>query len=70
MKEGENRMPEEMRRFRYITDDQRKRDKFNELADSKNLSREDLVLILTTIGLNFDIFPQDSLEKILGIQGL
>lgn len=63
-------MEEEMRRFKYITDDETKRDKFNELVDSKNLSREDLMLILTTIDLNFDIFPQDSLMKILGIQEL
>ncbi|MCX8167305.1 MAG: hypothetical protein N3E37_05655 [Candidatus Micrarchaeota archaeon] len=63
-------MEEKMRRFRYITDDETKRDKFNELVDSKNLSREDLMLILTTIDLNFDIFPQDSLMKILGIQEL
>lgn len=63
-------MEEKMRRFRYITDDETKRDKFKELLDSKNLSREDLMLILTTIDLNFDIFPQDSLMKILGIQKL
>ena len=57
----------ELRRFRYLTDDEGKRDRFNELIQSKNLSREDLVLILTTIDLNFDIFPQADLERILGI---
>lgn len=57
-----------MRRFKYITDEQRKRDKLNELVDSKGLSREDLVLILTTVTINFDIFPQEMLEKTLGIQ--
>ena len=56
------------RRFKLITEEERKKDKFNELMESKNLSREDLVLILTTIHLNFDIFPQGLLEKILGIQ--
>jgi hypothetical protein len=61
---------EEMRRFRYITNDTTKKDKFQELVASKNLSKEDLVLILTTINLNFDIFPQDMLEKFLGIQKL
>lgn len=59
----------ELRRFRFITDDEKKKDKFNELVDSKNLSREDLVLILTTITLNFDIFPREQLKKILGIRG-
>lgn len=57
-----------MRRFRYITENKEKINKFNELIYSKNLSREDLVLILTTIHLNFDIFPQGLLEKTLGIQ--
>ena len=59
-----------MRRFRYITDNETKRDKLCELIDSKNLSQEDLILILTTISLNFDIFPLDDLEKILGIPKL
>lgn len=61
---------EEMRRFIYITEDKRKRDKLAELVDSKNLSRENLVLILTTISLNFDIFPQDLLAQTLGIREL
>ncbi|MBU5439474.1 hypothetical protein KQI42_15775 [Tissierella sp. MSJ-40] len=55
-----------MRRFRFVTDDESKKDKFNELVYSKNLSRDDLVLILTTINLNLDIFPQGLLEKYLG----
>lgn len=63
-------MEEEMIQFRYITDDERKRDKFRKLVASKNLSREDLVLILTSISLNYDIFPQGLLEKTLGIQKL
>lgn len=63
-------MEEEMIRFRYITDDERKRDKFRKLVASKNLSREDLVLILTSISLNYDIFPQGLLEKTLGIRKL
>lgn len=58
----------ELRRFRFVTDDVNKKDKFNQLVGLKNLSREDLVLILTTIDLNFDIFPQGSLEQTLGIQ--
>lgn len=58
----------ELRRFRHITDDQKKIERFNELVRSKNLSREDLILILTTIGLNYDTFPQYQLEHILGVQ--
>lgn len=57
-----------MRRFKFITENNEKINKFFKLMDSKNLSREDLVLILTTIHLNFDIFPLGLLEKSLGIQ--
>lgn len=51
----------ELRRFRYVTDVEKKKDKLKDLIESKNLSREDLVLILTTINLNFDSFRIDPL---------
>ena len=45
----------EMQRFKYITHEQKKRDKLSELVDSKGLSREDMVLILTTVAMNTEI---------------
>lgn len=52
----------EFRRFQYITDDQSKKDRFDALAEAKNLSREDLILILTTIKLNLDILIESPQE--------
>lgn len=48
----------DFRRFRYVTDDNEKRDKLKSLISEKNLSHDDLLLILTSLNLNFDIFEQ------------
>ena len=48
----------EFRRFKYITENQEKRDKLNSLISEKNLSREDLMLVLETIDLDIEVVIQ------------
>lgn len=50
-------MENDLRRFRVITDDPEKEKRLFRLISEKGLSRDDLYLILTGLGLNFDIFP-------------
>lgn len=49
---------EELRRFQYVTDDQSKKDRLDALIKAKNLSRKDLILILSTMTINPDISLQ------------
>ncbi len=49
-------MENDFRRFRVITDDPEKVKRLFRLISEKSLSREDLYLILTGLGLNFDIY--------------
>lgn len=49
---------EEFRRFKFITDDELKKDRLMSLLKEKNLSKEDLYLIFTSLVLNFDIFDR------------
>ena len=48
----------EFRRFNIITNDDKKLDRFYEIVEEKNLSRQELFLIITCLGINFDIFPE------------
>lgn len=48
----------EFRRFNIITNDNKKLDRLYEIVKEKNLSRSDLFLIITCLGINFDIFPE------------
>lgn len=50
-------MESDFRRFRVLTDDPEKEKRLFRLISEKGLSREDLYLLLTGLGLNFDIFP-------------
>lgn len=50
-------MENDLRRFRVITDDPEKAKRLFRLISEKGLSREDLYLLLTGLGLNFDSFP-------------
>lgn len=50
-------MENDLRRFRVITDDPEKEKRLFRLISEKGLSREDLYLLLTGLGLNFDICP-------------
>lgn len=50
-------MENDFRRFRVLTDDAEKAERLFRLISEKSLSREDLYLLLTGLGLNFDIFP-------------
>lgn len=43
---------------RFEVKDEKNLDKFKDLVDEKNLSREDLILILETISLKENTFPQ------------
>lgn len=43
---------------RFEVKDEKNLDKFKVLVDEKNLSRKDLILILETISLKEDTFPQ------------
>lgn len=45
-------MAQEFRRFILIDDTKENRDKFNQLVIEKNLSREDIMFILTQVTLN------------------
>ncbi len=50
----------ELKRFRYVTDNEEQKKNLDELVCRKKLSRRDLGLILRTISLNPDIFlPYD-----------
>ena len=51
---GEN-MEEELRRFKYVTDNDDERKTLDKLLDDKGISRDDLMLILRTIALNESI---------------
>lgn len=51
-------MENDLRRFRVITDDPEKAKRLFRLISEKSLSRDDLYLLLTGLGLNFDIFPE------------
>lgn len=51
-------MENDLRRFRVITDDPEKEKRLFRLISEKGLSRDDLYLLLTGLGLNFDIFPE------------
>lgn len=50
-------MEDDFRRFRMITDDEEKAERLLHLISEKGLSREDLYLLLTGLGLNFDVLP-------------
>ena len=50
-------MNEELFR-RFEVKNEKNLDKFKVLVDEKNLSREDLILILKTVSLKEDTFPQ------------
>ena len=52
MKMNENM---DYRRFKIINEQQK--EAFETLVADKNLSREDLLLILTTVTLNYDTYP-------------
>lgn len=43
---------------RFEVKDEKNLDKFKDLVNEKNLSREDLILILETVSLKEDTFPQ------------
>lgn len=49
----------EPRRFEMITKDESQRSRFVDLIIEKEISREDLILILSTVRLNPNIFSQD-----------
>ena len=50
----------ELKRFRYVTDNDEQKKNLDKLVYRKKLSRRDLGLILRTISLNPDIFlPYD-----------
>lgn len=51
-------MESDLRRFRVITDDPEKAERLFRLISEKGLSRDDLYLLLTGLGLNFDIYPE------------
>lgn len=56
-------METNFRRFRVITDDPEKEKRLFQLISEKGLSRDDLYLILTGLGLNFDVLPgSDSVD--------
>ena len=55
---GKNDGSNEFRRFNIITNDNKKLDRLYEIVKEKNLSRSDLFLIITCLGINFDIFPE------------
>lgn len=46
----------EMRRFRYATDDVEKKGQLFRLCVEKGLTRDDLMLIVTTLSVNFDTY--------------
>lgn len=48
-------MEEELRRFKYVTDNDDERKNLDKLLDDKGISRDDLMLILRTIALNESI---------------
>lgn len=50
-------MENDLRRFRVLTDDAEKAERLFRLISEKGLSRDDLYLLLTGLGLNFDNFP-------------
>ncbi len=47
---------------RFIIKDESNRNRLESLIEEKSLSREDLILILSTMGLNPNIFPQEHPE--------
>ena len=57
-------MESDLRRFRVLTDDAEKAKRLFRLISEKGLSREDLYLLLTGLGLNFDIFPGSNVADI------
>lgn len=50
--------PSEFRRFNIITKNNKKLDRLYAIVKEKSLSRSDLFLIVTCLGINFDIFPE------------
>lgn len=64
-------MENEFRRFRVLTDDAEKAERLFRLISEKGLSRDDLNLLLTGLGLNFDIYPgSDAVDIDTLIDGL
>lgn len=57
-------MESDLRRFRVLTDDAEKAKRLFRLISEKGLSREDLYLLLTGLGLNFDSFPGSNMADI------
>lgn len=57
-------MENEFRRFRVLTDDAEKAERLFRLISEKGLSRDDLYLLLTGLGLNFDIYPGSNMADI------
>lgn len=55
---GKNDRSNEFRRFNIITNDIKKLDRLYEIVKEKSLSRSDLFLVITCLGINFDIFPE------------
>lgn len=57
-------MESDLRRFRVLTDDEEKEKRLFRLISEKGLSRGDLYLLLTGLGLNFDIYPGSNMADI------
>lgn len=57
-------MENDLRRFRMLTDDPEKEKRLFRLISEKGLSREDLYLLLTGLGLNFDILPGSNAKEV------
>lgn len=56
MKGSDSNVENEYRHFKIINDENK--EAFESLVTDKNLSREDLILILSTIEINRDIFQE------------
>ncbi|WP_215508416.1 hypothetical protein [Peptoniphilus sp. EMRHCC_23] len=62
-------MENDLRRFRVITDDPEKEKRLFRLISEKGLSRDDLYLLLTGLGLNFDIYPESNDKDLSAASG-
>lgn len=54
----------EFRRFKLLTDDEKQKERFLSLCEDKNLSREDLILILTSICISPQLYRDYVLKRI------
>lgn len=57
-------MENDLRRFRLLTDDAEKAERLFRLISEKGLSRDDLYLLITGLGFNFDNFPGSNMADI------